>query len=180
MQQQEQSSMVSRLAHENLSCAIPLAYRAAQILRDFRKRYGLKITPAWLLQLQAVAVNVLLLDPDLANATPSLPLQRFTDTPINDSQGAFEEIFRCLLGTGVEVMIARAIARMTFHTATRQKFHFSPHTWTLLQIMSDTAWRPSDLSSINSAFPNFAAIEGLDDDERMTVMLSKWESINID
>ncbi|KAM0713477.1 hypothetical protein Q7P37_010439 [Cladosporium fusiforme] len=179
LQQRSDSILVSRLAQGNLSHAIPLAHRAAQILKEFRERYGLKITPAWLLQLQAVAVNVLLLDPDLADVGRSRP-QQYADDPIENSQSAFDETFRCLLGTGVEVMIARAIARMTFHTAMAQKINFSQETWSLLQMMSDTAWRPSDISLVNSVFPNFAAIEGLEDDKRMTVLLSKWESINID
>jgi hypothetical protein len=44
-----------------LSQAIALSHQSAQILQEFRERYGLKITPAWLLQLQAVAAGILVL-----------------------------------------------------------------------------------------------------------------------
>lgn len=175
------TTFCSQSAQDNLSKAIHLAQRSAQILREYRERYGLKITPAWLLQLQAVASNVLLLDPGLGN--PSLATSANSATserPIQSSYAAFDEIFRCLLGTGVEVMIARAIARMTYHTTLKQRVVLSRLTWNMLQIMSDTAWRPSDISLVNSTFPNFAMINGSSDQERLTELLSKWEAINID
>lgn len=170
----------SELAQESLSSAIPLAYQAAQMLRDFRERYGLKITPAWLLQLQAVAASVLLLDTKLKDADRLFSDGTTQSHAIQDSSSAFDEVFRCLLGTGVEVMIARGIARMTYHTAMKQRIALSQSTWSLLQLMSDTAWRPSDLSLLSSTFPNFATIKGHEDQERMSALLSKWESINID
>jgi hypothetical protein len=116
-----------RMAQDMLACAIPLAYSAAQYLREFRMRYGLKITPAWLLQLQAVTAGVLVLDPELANVTV-VPCSRANDDQyeaIHDSRSAFDEVFRSLLGTGVEVMIARGIARMMYHTALEQNIVLS-------------------------------------------------------
>lgn len=177
----EDAILYSQLAQDNLSTAILLAQRSAQTLREFRERYGLKITPAWLLQLQAVASNVLLLDPELANPSLTTSANSATsDGPIQSSHAAFDETFRCLLGTGVEVMIARAIARMTYHTTLKQRVVLSRLTWNMLQIMSDTAWRPSDISLVNSTFPNFAMINGNSDHDRLGELLSKWEAINID
>lgn len=110
------------MSQDLLSDAIALAYQAAQILREFQERYGLKITPAWLLQLQAVAAGILVLDPELANPTIVMsPKATDLEVTIRSSSAAFEEVFRCLLGTGVEVMIARAIARISYHTALKQK-----------------------------------------------------------
>ena len=161
-----------------LSKALPLAHQAAQIIRDFRQRYGLKISPAWLLQLQAVAVGVLLQDLSLTNTMPP-PSPRHDDSldTITDSHEAFDEVFRSLLGTGVGVMIARGIARMTYHNALQQKVPLSKRTRSLLKIMSDTAWRPSDLGFLNSSFPNFAAIGNGDNSGRrgMTDLLREWE-----
>ena len=170
----------SRMSQESLSHAIPMAHAAAQLLCDFRERYGLKVSPAWLLQLQAVAAGVLLLDPELAEPAiiPAAKSARPAGT-IQDSRTAFDEVFRCLLGTGVEVMIARGISRMMYHTALEQKIALSRSTRTMLQIMSDTAWRPSDLSLVNSVFPNFATIRGQQGRERLTELLEKWEKLDI-
>ncbi|KAF2169515.1 hypothetical protein M409DRAFT_52055 [Zasmidium cellare ATCC 36951] len=108
----------SQMAQKRLSSSILLAHKAAEMLRDFRERYGLKVTPAWLLQLQAVTAGVLLQDPELADPTIiSSPEVNASDRSIRNSHAAFDEVFRCLLGTGVEVMIARGIARMMYHTA---------------------------------------------------------------
>lgn len=173
-------SFASQVAQEKLSSAILLAHRAAQILRDFRERYGLKVSPAWLLQLQAVTAGVLLADPELSSPTTvASPTSMERDGMIRDSHTAFDEVFRCLLGTGVEVMIARGIARMMYHTAQEQDIAVSRSTREMLTIMSHTAWRPSDLSLMNSRFPNFATIRGKEKDERLTEMLSRWEKLNI-
>lgn len=170
----------SRVTRSYVLRAIPLAHSAAQILRDFRQQYGFKVSPAWLLQLQAVTASVLLTDPELADPTATAsPNDHDHDGIIHDSRTAFDEVFRCLLGTGVEVMIARGIARMMYHTALEQKIALSQSTRSLLQIMSDTAWRPSDLTLVNSLFPNFASTQGGKDGERMTELLHKWEKLEI-
>lgn len=177
----ESAASKSRLAGEKRAEAIFYAHQAATILRDFRERYGLKISPAWLLQLLAVASGVLLDDPELSN--PSNPMEpgmnEAIQGPIQDSRTAFDEVFRCLLGTSVEVMIARGIARMMYHTAIEQKVPLSNSTHTMLHIMSNTSWRPSDLSLVNSAFPNFATIGGQENIERMTDLLVKWEKLEV-
>lgn len=177
------AELKTRTAQKYLLDIIPLAHQSAQFLRDFRERYGLKITPAWLLQLQAVAAGVLVLDPDLDNSqivtTPSAT-DLGSASPIDNSATAFDEVFRCLLGTGVEVMIARAIARMTYHTALKHEIFLSRSTMNMLKLMSETAWRPSDLRLVNSTFPNFATTKGHDDsEERMSEFLAKWEVLDI-
>ncbi|KAK4497562.1 hypothetical protein PRZ48_012013 [Zasmidium cellare] len=170
----------TQMSQEQLSNAITLAHRAAQILRDFRERYGLKVTPAWLLQLQAVTAGVLLQDPELADPTVvSSPEANASERDIRNSHAAFDEVFRCLLGTGVEVMIARGIARMMYHTALDRKIALSRSTRSMLQLMSNTAWRPSDLSLVSSAFPNYAASQGQEGGERLSELLSKWETLEI-
>lgn len=172
---EEDSSLRIRKAHDYLRDAIPLAVQSAQFLQDFREGYGLKITPAWLLQLQAVAAGVLVLDQELVNPTTIDP-----DPTITNSATAFEEVFRCLLGTGVEVMVARAIARMTYHTALKNNIALSGSTLSMLQVMSVTMWRPSDLKLVNSVFPNFATAKGHGDSEsRMTELLTRWEDLKV-
>lgn len=167
--------------HEHSTELIELACWAAQILREYRERYGLKITPAWLLQLQAVAAGILVLDPEVANpSTADSRTASDTSGKISDSAAAFDEVFRCLLGAGVEVMISRAIARMTYHTALENNVVLSTSTMKLLQVMAETAWHPSDVKLINSVFPNFATTKGHHDaEERITELLNKWEDPEI-
>ena len=175
---------MQRTAHDGLTRALALAYKAAQMLRDFRERYGLKTTPAWLLQLQAVAASVLVLDKDLKVHTISTHDEHVAASrgPITDSHTAFDEVFICLLGTTVEVMIARAIARMIYHTALEQKIILSRSSRTMLQIMADTAWRPSDLSLLNSAFPDFTTVSGDEESNAsrgLGELLSRWEKMDV-
>lgn len=168
-------------AQDYLVCAIQVAIRAAQILRDFRERFGYKIVPAWLLQLQAVAADVLLFDPSLTTNPTDDTSPKGTDLDdelIGSSRAALDEVFRSLLGTSVEVMIARAIARMKYHTAIEQKVILSDSVRSMLRIMSNTAWRSSDMSSVSSMLPNFARTRGTSDDkERLTALLTKWEGL---
>ncbi|KXT08585.1 hypothetical protein AC579_7056 [Pseudocercospora musae] len=110
-----QRDEVSRMAEESLYKGI---HQSAQILSDFRSRYGLKITRPFLL----VTASILVLDPKLTDSTliSSNHATEFEGS-IRDSHTAFDEFFRCPLGTGMEVMIARGIARMVYHTALSQK-----------------------------------------------------------
>lgn len=178
---EEDFNLKTNTAEQYSSNVIQLAHRSAQILREFRERYGLKIFPTWLLQLQAVAAGVLVADPELANPTIiTSPGATEHSEEIKTSAAALEEVFRCLLGTGVEIMIARAIARMTYQTAMKQKVILSRNTQNMLQIMSETAWRPSDAKMISSKYPNFATTKGYgDNEERMSELLTKWEALDL-
>ncbi|PIB00574.1 hypothetical protein CB0940_02026 [Cercospora beticola] len=131
--------VIARMAHDSLSKALSLAYKAAQMLRDHRERYGLKISPPWLVQLSAVAAGVLVLDKDLTMPNMENHPSDHSRRQITDSHTAFDEVFRCLLGAGVEIMIARGIARMIYHTALEQRIVLSRSSRAMLQIMADTA-----------------------------------------
>lgn len=175
---EEDSDLRSRMAHELLSNTTTLAYRSAQMLQDFRERFGLKIIPALLLQLQAVAAGVLIRDPELANDTSTSTTD--ADNTINNSRAAFDEVFRCLLGTGVESILARGIARMTYQTALQYQAVLSTGILSMLKLMAETAWRPLDVRLVKSIFPNFATTRGHDDhEERLTELLTKWETLQI-
>jgi hypothetical protein len=175
---EEDSELRSRMAHEYLSNTIMLAHRSAQMLQDFRERFGLKIVPGLLLQLQAVAAGVLIHDPDLAHKTAASTTDG--DSTINNSRAAFDEVFRCLLGTGVESILARGIARMTYQTALQYQAVLSTGILSMLEVMAETAWRPSDVTLMKSIFPNFATTRGHDDhEERLTELLTKWEPLQI-
>lgn len=173
----------ARMAHDSLSKARSLAYKAAQMLRDFRERYGLKIPPPWLVQISAVAASVLILDKDLT--MPNMESDSSEDhprRPITDSHTAFDEVFRCLLGAGVEIMIARGMARMIYHIALEQKIVLSRASRAMLQIMADTAWRPSDLSLMQSTYPDITSVSGDEErsaNRRLTELLSSWEKMEI-
>ena len=83
------------------------AFTAASSVSDFRESYGYKATPCFIFQQATVALSIVLRDmqanPHLrtehrrSGASGILP----SDTAIQDSETAFEECFRCLLGTGV-------------------------------------------------------------------------------
>jgi hypothetical protein len=48
----------------------------------------------------------------------------------------------------------------------------------MLKLMPETAWRPSDVRLVKSIFPNFATTRGHDDhEERLTELLTKWEPL---
>lgn len=178
---EEDCYLKTRTAQVYLSDMILLAHRSAHILQDFRERYGLKITPAWLLQLQAVASSVLMLDPDLTNPlVVASQNEAEHSSTIRTSAAAFEEVFRGLLGTGVQVMVARGIARMSLRAAVEHKVVLSQDTQNILQIMAETAWRPSDVRLVDSTFPNFATTKGYEDNgERMSQLLMKWEALGV-
>lgn len=178
---EEDVGLRTNMAEQYLSSAIQLAHRSVQILREFRERYGLKIAPVWFLQLEAVAAGVLVLDQELTSPTiVTSPGAAEHADMINTSAAALEEVFRCLLGTGVEIMIARAIARMTYKTALKQKVMLSENTQSMLRLMSETAWRPSDARLISSTYPNLATTQGYDDnEERMSELLTKWEDLEL-
>lgn len=175
-QARHQSALGRLLAADMLSHAVPLAHLAAQRLSDFRERYGFNVSPAWLIQLQGVTAGVLLQNPELVDGA-------FMESSTEEDHGgvesgsriAFEEVFRGLLGTSVQVMIARAIARMTYHNAHQRSVSLSPMIQSLLRIMSKCTWDSSDLWLIDSSFPNYAVTGGEDDRERMTEMLRRWE-----
>jgi hypothetical protein len=175
---EEDLDLRSRMAHEYLSNTIMLAHRSAQMLQDFRERFGLKIIPALMLQLQAVAAGVLIREPELANKTSANTTD--ADNTIHNSRAAFDEISRCLLGTGVESILARGIARMTYQTALQYQAVLSTGILSMLKLMAETAWRPSDVRLVKSIFPNFATTRGHDDhEERLTELLTKWETLQI-
>lgn len=177
----EDSALRIRTSHENLSSLILHAHQSAQILREFRERYGLKISPATMLQLQAVAPAVLIHDPEMTEPRDNISTNDIQlGSAIDSSPAAMDEIFRCLLGTGVEIMNARAVARMTYHTVKKHKIVLGSSILSMLDLMSETAWRPSDVKLVKSVFPNFATIRGHDDnDERLTELLTKWETLEI-
>lgn len=176
----EDATFRSDMAQRKLYHAISLAHRAAQILKEFREHYGLKITPSWLLHLQATTSGVLLLDPALKDsaAIATSPSQDIRGE-INDSHTAFDEVFRSLLGSSVEVMVARGIARMMYHSALERNIALGPSSRQMLRIMSETGWHHSNLASMSSVLPNFASIQGRDDRERMTELLEKWEKLEV-
>ncbi|KAF2212424.1 hypothetical protein CERZMDRAFT_97696 [Cercospora zeae-maydis SCOH1-5] len=84
--------------------------------------------------------------------------------------------------TSAETLIARGIARMIYYTALEQKIALSRASRAMLQIVADTAWRPSDLSSLHSTYPDITAVSGDDKESakrRLSELLSSWEKLEI-
>lgn len=68
---------------------------------------------------------------------------------------------------------------MIYYTALEQGAALSSSTRKMLQLMSETAWRPRDLSLVNSTFPNFATTDLGVQNERLSDLLLKWEKLDV-
>ena len=161
------------------------AYRAATSLRDYRATYGLKLTTPSIFHAATLASFILLHDMQLNPSTsrsPSDSLPKRTTNSITDTQSAFEECFRCLLGGGLQLMLPRGIARMLYHTARQMRVQLPSIVLHMLRIVADTAWRPSDMDHLNSSYPNWAFAQDSDSftsRDRMEDVLKKWENLEI-
>lgn len=88
---------------------------------------------------------------------------------------AFEECFRYLLASGMQQMLPRAIARMVYHTARQLAVELPMLVQSTLQLVSNTAWRPSEVRMLSSVYPNYAT-EG----DTLEDMLRKWEELTVE
>lgn len=144
---------------------------AASLLRDYRRRYGLKVTLAFIFQ--AAAVSAFSLLPYL-RPEADIPAA-FTRDQLDT---AFFESFRCLLGMATRVMIARGVVQMIRKSAAAMGIPDD----VLTEAAAEVVWRRGDSQMIKSDFPRYAieagegASSGVDDGERrMEEMLKDWE-----
>lgn len=159
--------------------SLVFALQGANLLRHFREIYGCKFCMAFIFQLAAVACFTLLERMDYA--LPAHIFAQIGGSPatFQDAASAFREAYRCLLGIGTRVMIARGVARMIFQTLRLMKVTLPSAARLMLEIVAEAAWRPQDVGHFSSVFPNYAMI-GNDTDggtqSRMEDLLIKWEA----
>lgn len=155
------------------------ALRSAAMLRDFRQLYSLKIGSTSIYQAQAVTSMYLLRRLDTASGTaPSIFLAR-SDSIRDDMLAAFEECFRCLLGSSTYIMMARAVFRMLVQTASRLRITLTPALVAAVQTFQ--SWDPQDLEQISSSYPNHAISnnEASRADAEMETLLRAWERSDV-
>lgn len=142
---------------------LQIAYSATTVVRAYRERYGWRIAQCLVYQAASNAAFILLKDmhhnPESttdhvhADGYNTYGIRRHT--PISDRATAFEECFRCLLGTGLQHMLPCGIARMVYHTSRELKVQLPEAVEQMLQMVAETSWQPSDLHQISSLYPNW-------------------------
>ena len=149
----------------------------ADLLRDFRKTYGFKSSPAFIFQAAAVVSSILL---------SQLGSQAKIPTNLHDDLvSAFNESYRCLLAIGTRVMIGRGVARMVYHSSRAGNTPLPDDTQRLLEVVNEIVWTSTDVQHISSNFPNWATRKshgtvGPNDDMRMEKLLKEWEALSLE
>lgn len=167
--------------------AISSAYQAATLLRAYRQTYGVKIVTPHLTQVMALSAFVLLEDlPNSIQTAHSGPQSDSEENasdpqPTWTSESAFEEVFRCLLGAGMQAMLPRGIARMVHRTAEQMHIQLPARVNEFLKITAELVWQPKDLLKLSSRYPNLAILNGNGkkvEEVRMEGLLKKWEKFD--
>lgn len=168
--------------------AVSTAHEAATLLQAYRRTYGLKIATPHLTQVMAISAFILLEDlPNpirAAHSSPHSDVDRSTTDPQPTwtSKSAFEEIFRCLLGAGMQAMLPRGIARMVYRTTEQMQIRLPARVNQMMKIAAELAWQPKDLLRLSSGYPNVAMMDGTGKrggEVRMEELLKKWEKLDI-
>lgn len=147
--------------------------KAVSILRDYREIHGLKVSLPFIFQLEAyTSFNLLRHLRDLNNDST-------VSSRRNDIEDAFEESFRCLLGTSTQLMMARGVGRMVVNTAESFRVRLPVNVNAVLPALE--TWQPTDLEQISSSYPNYAIANGPKSREgaQMEVLLRKWEDMKV-
>ncbi|KAK4506280.1 hypothetical protein PRZ48_000010 [Zasmidium cellare] len=150
---------------------------AATIARDFRETYGLKIVPPFVSHVAAVA-SLTLLRSMQQPLSPS-PTKSTTEIEeIEEIERSFAECFRCLLGTGLQDMHARSVARMVYCTSVEMGIKLPDSVQQIISLVVETAWQPLDLHQLSSTYPNWATVDR-NESPNMEDVLQKWEDMTI-
>ena len=151
------------------------ALLAAALLRDYRQTYGLKVTLPAIFQAQAAASFYLLLRLNTAAGQEKPVFLSAGDSVREDVTAAFEETFRCLLGSSTEVMVARGVLRMLIYTAMHLSIDLPQSAVSATQNMQ--VWQSSDIDRISSEYPNYAIARNArpGTEVRMESLLKRFE-----
>ena len=104
------------------------------------------------------------------------------ENPIKDTHSATEEIFRCLLATGTQMMLPRAIARMLHRSALLLQLRLPESVDQMLVMITKTSWRPSDIHQLDSMYSTWdldGRVTAAGGKRKMEAMLKEWERLEI-
>lgn len=148
-------------------------------LADHRREYTLETAGSYCIQAGALtsfkALKMLAEYRNGGSIREDLP-----DGALDDLESAFEEGFRCTLGTGSQLALAAGVARMVVQTASQ--LNALPRSvmraLNAIRPMLDDAHRPKDTSS---AYVNYALVARAqaDEDTRMDEILRKADQMSI-
>jgi hypothetical protein len=181
----ELNGFLTALRRDNLM----FAHQTAQFLKDFRIHYGYKTTPTAVMHAAAIATSILLrsMKDIQTRIGPVSHLSRLREVSIADSlediHSSFEECFQCLLSMGMQALLPRAIARNIYNWAMQLKINLPQNVVQMLKIVSESAWKPTDLHELNSLYPNWIlpSYRGTDKIvEQIPEWLEKWEKMAAD
>lgn len=166
-----------QLATELFNSLIQYICQATQLLCQYREQYGLKLTLPYLVQVASMTSGFLLQTMQSRQQSSMSMAAQPHGGPVAEIQVAFEESFRFLLSTGLQNMLARAIARMHYRTATAMEVVFSPSMYALLEMVDGAGWTPSDIQKLSSSYPNFAMEKTPRETDGMEDLLRRWEGL---
>jgi hypothetical protein len=118
---------------------------AADLLKNFRQKYGFKSSLAYIFQSAALVSSILLNNPEL-------PPKRFLHVANgvsnlhDDIVLAFNESYRCLLAMGTRLMVGCRLAHMVYQTScTGNEAPLPEDTRRLLVVVNDIVWTTTDV-----------------------------------
>ncbi|KAK5163405.1 uncharacterized protein LTR77_010778 [Saxophila tyrrhenica] len=161
--------------------ALEVAHRSAALMKDYRETYSMRVAPPMMIQVAAIAsftlVKALERRPD--SATPRAA-PAAAEGQLQAIESAFDETFRGLVALGLQIFIARGIARMVVGTAHYLNVRLPDSVLRMMHLIAEMAWRPSDRLKISSVYPNAAMASATTGSEfQMDEMLRKWEALEI-
>lgn len=156
---------------------VDAALRVATIVRDYREAFGFQITGTLTWQAAVFALYVF-----LPHMKPDARLRTIHSFGLRDIDAGFTECFRCLLASGLFIMLPRAIARMIYRTSLEMQIDIPEDVKRMLVLIADTAWQPSDVHCLASSFPNWLLVDHRNvapATYRMGDILQRWEALNL-
>ena len=171
-QTEEQGQWKSDLLHSALDSALA----GAAIVRNYREMYGLRTVSPFLIQNAAHALQIFL--PNMGSCKTTLA----PNSSAQAIQDGFTECFRCLVAMGMGLLLPRGIARMIYHTSRVLNVQLPDEVMSMLSLVAETAWQPSDLHQLNSCYPNWALASAEKAEVvnyQMDDMLRKWEDLGV-
>jgi hypothetical protein len=157
--------------------SVDAALRVATIIQDHREAHGFRVTGTLTWQAAVFALYVF-----LSHMMPDAQSKNDHPSGSQDIVAGFTECFRCLLASGLGIMLPRAIARMIYRTALSMRVEIPEAVELMLALTADTAWHSSDMQHLESWIPNWNLADtdnSVPATYQMGEVLQKWEAIDL-
>lgn len=164
--------------------------QASALLRIYRETHGLGVVLPFVFQASTLVCFTLVQDVQKwqnlnkrshgAKAdNVDLTTESRADEAWDEANVAFEEGYRCLLGMATQVMMARAVVRMLYHTLNLMGVTMHEPMDVLAERTMNALWRTAETKAISSSYPNYALVKQgkASETERMEILLGKWENM---